>query len=92
VALPLLGIGSMLVLYVGVARGGRETFRGLVDLATTLSFLTAPALAILNHRAILGDEVPREHRPGRALVAYSWAGIVFSAVFAIYFLYRRFLC
>ena len=51
-------------------------------------WLTAPALAWLNHRAILGPEVPEEHRPGRRMVAYSWAGIVFTGGFALYYLYR----
>jgi len=61
----------------------------LVDVATVLSFLTAPFLAWLNHRVISAAEVPREHRPGAAMVAYSWSGILFSATFALYFLWLR---
>ncbi|MEN8149280.1 MAG: divalent metal cation transporter [Planctomycetota bacterium] len=86
-ALPVLAAGSMLILYIGLARGDKATFTGLVNLATTLSFLTAPVLAWLNHRAILGSEVPVEHRPGRGLIAWSRAGILFSAAFAGWFLY-----
>jgi Mn2+/Fe2+ NRAMP family transporter len=85
-SLPIIAIGSMLILYLGLARGDTATFRGLVDLATTLSFLTAPALAWLNHRAITGSEVPAEYRPGRGLYAWSWAGIAFSLLFAVWFL------
>ncbi|MHC4473831.1 MAG: NRAMP family divalent metal transporter [Planctomycetota bacterium] len=85
-SLVVLGIGSLAI--IGLAAG---SLKGLIDLATTLSFLTAPALAWLNHRAILGSEVPVEHRPGPRMVVYSWAGILFSAVFALYFLYVRFL-
>lgn len=81
-ALAGLGIGSVLVIWVG---GG--AFKHLVDLATRLSFLTAPALAWLNHRAMLGEEVPPEARPGPGMVAFSWAGIVFCALFALYYLY-----
>jgi Mn2+/Fe2+ NRAMP family transporter len=80
-ALLVLGLGSVAVIWIGTGTQGRS-FRPLVDLATTLSFLTAPALAMLNHRAMLGAEVPVEHRPGRRMIAYSWAGIVFSAIFA----------
>ena len=54
-----------------------------------LSFLTAPALAWLNHRSILGAEVAPEHRPGRAMVAYSWLGILFSLAFALWFAYVK---
>ena len=40
---------------------------------------------------MLGSEVPAEHRPGPRMVVYSWAGIVFSAGFALFFLYVRFI-
>jgi hypothetical protein len=59
------------------------SLQALVDVATILSFLTAPALAWLNHRTMLGTEVPAAHRPGRGLVLWSWAGIVFSFAFAV---------
>lgn len=72
IALGVLGLGSVLILSFA-----QSSLPSLIDLATTLSFLTAPALAILNHRAITGAEVPAESRPSRALIAYSLAGIVF---------------
>ncbi len=84
-ALVLLGLGSMFII-----RFAAGQLKMLVDLATTLSFLTAPALAWLNHRAMFGDEVPAIHRPGARMRAYSWAGILFSAAFALFFLYVRF--
>lgn len=61
----------------------------LIDLATTLSFLSAPVLSWLNHRAVLSSEVPVEHRPGAGLVLASWAGIALQALFALYFLYLQ---
>jgi hypothetical protein len=66
-----------------------QSLVALVDLATVLSFLTAPLLAWLNHRVILAEEMPAGQRPGQAMVGYSWAGIVFSTVFALYFLWVR---
>lgn len=83
-SLVILGLGS-----IGVVKYGLKSLVSLVDLATTLSFLTAPMLAWLNQRVILGEEVPAEHRPGKGMIAYSWAGIVFSTVFALYFLWIR---
>jgi Mn2+/Fe2+ NRAMP family transporter len=83
-ALAVLAAGALTIIWIG-----GNALKPLIDLATTLSFLTAPALAILNHRAILGEEVPPEHRPGRGMVAYSWAGILFSTLFAAYYLYVR---
>ena len=82
--LVALCAGSMAILYLLL-----RSLVSLVDLATSLSFLTAPLLAWLNHRVIQADEMPAEHRPGRAMVVYSWAGILFCTAFALYFLWVR---
>jgi Mn2+/Fe2+ NRAMP family transporter len=84
VSLIVLAVGS-----IGIIGFLLKSLTPLVDLATILSFLTAPMLAWLNHRVILSDEMPSEHRPGKGMIAYSWAGIVFSTVFAVYFLWVR---
>lgn len=83
-ALLVLAAGSLAI--IGYALRGGAAFKALVDLATSLSFLTAPALAWLNHRAIHAAEVPAEHRPSRALTAWSVSGIVFSTAFAAWYL------
>jgi len=62
----------------------------LVDIATSLSFITAPILAVLNLSAITGREVSPEYRPGKGLLFLSWAGIVALSAFALYFLWLRF--
>jgi len=80
-SLIVLCVGSLAILYFLL-----RSLVSLVDFATTLSFLTAPLLAVLNHRVIRSAEVPEEHRPGRAMVAFSWASIVFCTVFALYYL------
>ncbi|RMH42587.1 MAG: divalent metal cation transporter [Deltaproteobacteria bacterium] len=84
-ALAVLGVGSVVIIYRFLA-----DLKALVDLATILSFLTAPVLAWLNHRCITGAEVPEEARPSRALAAASWAGIAFLAGAALLYLYVRF--
>jgi Mn2+/Fe2+ NRAMP family transporter len=84
IALVVLGLGS-----IGIVGFLARSLVALVDLATVLSFLTAPVLAWLNHRVILADDVPEEHRPGPVMIAYSWAGIIFSTAFALYFLWVR---
>ncbi|MFK7989635.1 MAG: NRAMP family divalent metal transporter [Sandaracinaceae bacterium] len=80
-ALLLLVLGAWVVL--AFLAGSMRT---LIDLATSLSFLSAPLLAWLNHRVMQDDAVPAEERPSRALTAGSVAGIVFQGVFAIGFL------
>lgn len=84
IALVVLALGS-----IGIVGFLLSSMVALVDLATVLSFLTAPLLAWLNHRVILAEEMPAAHRPGPALVAYSWTGIIFSTAFALYFFWWR---
>lgn len=84
-AVAVLFVGSLAVLHFALRSLG-----DMVDLATTLSFLTAPLLSLLNHRAITGDEVPEEGRPSRGLLMASWVGIVAQAAFALYYLALRF--
>lgn len=79
----LAAIALVAVLIIAAFRGALTP---LVEVATALSFLTAPVLCWLNHRAITGPEIVGEHRPGRGLLALSWVGIVFNGAFAILYL------
>lgn len=80
-----LSLGALVVLWFLPS-----SLRGLVDFATTLSFLTAPALAWLNHRAVTSVEVPAEHRPARWLLTASLVFAAAQAVFAAFYLYVRY--
>jgi Mn2+/Fe2+ NRAMP family transporter len=62
----------------------------MVDLATTLSFLTAPILAIFNYLVVTGKHMPKEAVPPRWLRLLSWGGFVFLFLFSFIFLYFRF--
>lgn len=63
------------------------SFRAFIDMATTIGFLTSPVIALLNHLAAFGPEVPVAHRPGRLLGLWSLAGIAalftFSVAYAV---------
>lgn len=59
---------------------------GLVQLATILSFLTAPFFAIANYLLITGKHTPEAARPGLPLRALSWAGMVFLLGFCALYL------
>ncbi|MCB1007504.1 MAG: Nramp family divalent metal transporter [Acidobacteria bacterium] len=83
-ALAALCLGSLAILYLLL-----RSLVSLVDLATSLSFLTAPLLAWLNHRVIRSEEVPADDRPGPAMVAFSRTSILFCTAFALYFLWAR---
>lgn len=57
----------------------------LVQLATVLSFLTAPFFAIANYRLVTGKWMPDAAKPGPAMRVLSWLGIVFLLGFcAVY--------
>jgi len=55
----------------------------LVDVATTLSFLTAPVLAWLNYRVVTGSHMPEAARPGRAMRAFCIVSILFLVAFSV---------
>jgi Mn2+/Fe2+ NRAMP family transporter len=61
----------------------------LVDIATSLSFITAPVLGYLNYKAVTGSNISAEHQPSMALKILSWVGLVVLSAFAIYFIWLR---
>ncbi len=74
-----------------IIRYAMSSLLSLVDLATILSFATAPFLAILAYRAMTAADVPNEFQPGRGLRTTAIVGIVFLLAFLGYFLYHRFI-
>jgi len=63
------------VLTVVVVAGLIETLTTMVDFATIVSFLTAPALGYINLRAVTAPHVPADCRPGRGLRVLSYLGL-----------------
>ena len=60
--------------------------KDLVDLATTLSFVIAPIIALINYRVITSKQIPEGYKPGKKLLALAKSGIVFLSVFAIIYI------
>jgi Mn2+/Fe2+ NRAMP family transporter len=81
----VMAAGAMLI--VGMYL---RSLKALVDLATTLSFVTAPFLGFLTYRAIMADWVPDEFKPRPWLRGLAVVGIVFLGSFLLFFLYYRF--
>lgn len=81
-------IGSLLVVATGafliVWKFG-SSLKFLVDLATTISFLIAPIVAIANFRLVT-KHVAVEFQPPKWLHILSWLGILFLIGFSIYFI------
>lgn len=79
--ITLLAIGTMMILLFFMSE-----MKSLIDLATILSFITAPFYAILNFLLVTSRHMPRPWRPGIAMRTLSWAGIIFLISFSIWYL------
>lgn len=82
----ITGTGTLLVVIFFM-----QSMKQLVDVATTISFLTAPVLAILNYQLIFGGRIKKAYVPGKRMKTLSLAGIVFLVGFSLYFLVVRFV-
>ncbi len=85
VLMVVIAVISMLVLYL---TGSQFTY--IIDLATSLSFLTAPALAFINYRLVFSGHIPQKAQPAKWLKLLSWLGLLFLTIFALVFFYWRF--
>lgn len=68
-----------------------QSMRFMVDLATTISFVAAPVLAILNYKAVTHPDFPLEARPKKWLLVYAWIGMIFLSTFSIFYIFWRFI-
>jgi Mn2+/Fe2+ NRAMP family transporter len=83
-----LGVGVLGTLTVVFIAWFAGSLTALVDFATIVSFLTAPVLGYLNLRVVTGAHMPEAHRPGVALTALSWAGLVLLGGTTVVYLWR----
>lgn len=59
----------------------------LIEIATVLSFLTAPFYAIISYVLVTGKHTPKEARPSRSLRLFSLLGILILIGFSIWYLW-----
>lgn len=81
-----LAVGTMLIFYFLLSEMGT-----LVEIATILSFITAPFYAILNYKLIMSENMPETHKPSKSLRILSIIGILFLSIFAIGYILTRFI-
>lgn len=75
------------LLSLGVLYYLGDQFTLMVDLATTLSFLTAPVLAYINYKLVTADHMPAHCVPRPWMKWLSWGGMIFLTGFALLYLY-----
>lgn len=66
-----------------------ESMTFMVDLATILSFLTAPVLAIMNYKMITSRQVPASFQPNQPMRLLSVGGIGFLLIFSLAYIYWK---
>ncbi len=66
-----------------------NAFLLVVDVATVASFLTAPVLALLNHRVVTSAAMPEAHRLSPAMRWYSLLSVLCLSAFAVFYVALR---
>jgi Mn2+/Fe2+ NRAMP family transporter len=77
----LLTFGTIIIFFFFLSEMGK-----LIEIATVLSFITAPFYAIINYILISGKHTPKPWRPSKRLHILSVLGILFLIGFSIWYL------
>ncbi|MCH1432132.1 MAG: Nramp family divalent metal transporter [Flavobacteriaceae bacterium] len=80
--LLILGLGTGCIFLFLLSEMGQ-----LVQIATVLSFITAPLYAFLNFRLVLSKQMPREHQPKKGLKVLSIVGLLVLTGFTLFYLF-----
>lgn len=78
-----VAIGGLLLILI--YEGDKNSFSLIVNAATTLSFIIAPLIAILNFRLVMPDKIGAENSPNKLMYFISWLGIIYLIVFLVWF-------
>jgi Mn2+/Fe2+ NRAMP family transporter len=61
-------------------------FSALIDFATSVSFLAAPIMALINYFVITDADFPANDQPKKWMKLLSWAGIIYLGLFSLAYL------
>ena len=81
IALVAIGVAMTALLAMFVT-----SLTQMVDFVTIVAFLTGPILGFLNLKVITSPAVPKEHQPGKAMLAYAYFGLAGMGAVAVIFL------
>jgi len=81
ISLLVVAAGSLVIII-----GFTQNLKQLVDLATTISFIIAPIVAIVNFRLVTGKYIAKDLQPPLWLKLLSYGGILFLIGFSLLFL------
>jgi Mn2+/Fe2+ NRAMP family transporter len=86
VSILILAVGSFSITFFFMGQ-----FKSLIDLATTISFLIAPLVAIANLKLVSKKYIKDKYIPNKLLKYTSYLGIIFLTGFALFYIYVKFL-
>lgn len=81
-AIQLIGVILIMLFFMG-------SFGSFVAFATSAGFITAPALAYYNYKAVVSAQVAGSYSPSKSLLAWHWIGFAALGLFAIAFIVDR---
>ena len=81
IALVLMGVGAFLLF-----KYSQASMIKMLEIATIISFVSAPAIAYINIKAMNDPDFPDEHRPGKGLMLLGYVGLVVMVLFTVYYL------
>lgn len=86
--LLIISVGAFFLIYI--FHQNKDGFTGLVNLATSVSFIIAPIIAILNLKLVGIKHVGESHIPPTWMKILAWLGIGFLTIFTLFFIYIQF--
>lgn len=81
--ITITGLGG-LFLILGF-ENNPDGFKMLINIATTISFIVAPVIAILNYRLVQKDIIGVENSPGKTMNILALVGIAYLLFFVVWF-------
>jgi Mn2+/Fe2+ NRAMP family transporter len=85
IAIVLISAGAFAIILFFM-----NQFKQLIDLATTISFVVAPFIAVANLKLVTGSLMPNQHKPSFLMRATAVMGIIFLTGFAAFYLWKQF--
>lgn len=79
--MSILITGTLVILLFFISE-----MKTLIEIATILSFVTAPFYAIINYKLITSSHTPAFYRPRKAMRILSWSGILFLIGFSVWYI------
>lgn len=83
-SLLLVAIGAFIIIWKFTT-----DLKTLVDLATTISFLISPIIAIVNFRLVSEKYIAKDKTPPFWMKVLSYLGIIFLVGFSIFYIYYK---